>query len=187
MDTIVQTFIKASRDHGCVLNTAVTAKDIINKTNRMLLEENEGPISWTKCWAKSLLMGFVKCGGSNKVRQTPENRVYEEHTCNYCWIWRNPARPHLQLGSVRSQLCPSVHGQWRRKGWNEWKLEALMRKGKSVCSNNQHSQYNLCIREKTNQCHSRVCFPDDSHITHSPNHWSNETMIDHHTIHQEEA
>ena len=48
------------------------------------------------------------------------------------------------------------------------------------------SQYNLCIREKTNQCHSRVCFPEDSHITHSPNHWSNETMIDHHTIHQEE-
>ena len=47
-DAIVQAFIKASRDHGCIVNTAVTittAKDIIKKTNWMLLEENEGPTS----------------------------------------------------------------------------------------------------------------------------------------------
>ena len=53
---------------------------------------------------------------------------------------------------------------------------------RQICSQQQSaenfSQYNLCIKEKTNQCHSRVCFPEDWHITHSPNHWSNETMID---------
>ena len=32
------------------------AKDIINlKTNRMLLEENRGPIASTKSWTKNLL------------------------------------------------------------------------------------------------------------------------------------
>ena len=69
---------KASRDHGCVVNTAVTvaaAKGIIMKTNWMLLEENGGPIALTKSRAKSLLyrMGFVKRRGSTKVRLTPEN------------------------------------------------------------------------------------------------------------------
>ena len=58
MDAKVQAYIKASRDHGCVVNTAETmaaAKGIIKKTNRMLLEENGGPIALTKSWAKGLL------------------------------------------------------------------------------------------------------------------------------------
>ena len=37
----------------------------------------------------------------------------------------------------------------------------------------------LVYQGNTNQCHPRVCFPENWHITHSPNHWSNETtMID---------
>ena len=37
----------------------------------------------------------------------------------------------------------------------------------------------LIYKGKTNRCHPKFSFPLDWHITHSPNHWSNEsTMLD---------
>ena len=191
MDGKVQAYIKASRDHGCVVNTAVTvaaAKGIIMKTNRMLLEENGGPIALTKSPAKSLLyqMGFVKRRGSTKVRLTPEN--FESVRATYL--------EQIRTTVEFEEIPQEVIFNWDQTGLNyvkasSWTMEKEGAKRVEIGGLNDKTAVfaatvtgeflpvQLVYQGKTNPCHPRVCFPEEWHITHSPNHWSNETtMID---------
>ena len=75
LDSQVKVYTKCLRERGAIVNTAVVlgaAKGIVEKTDQMLLSENNGPIALTKTWAASLLhrMGFVKRRGNTKVKTT---------------------------------------------------------------------------------------------------------------------
>ena len=57
LDTEVKSYIRAVRECGGVITTAITiaaATAIVRKEDRNLLAENGGPITLTKTWAKSL-------------------------------------------------------------------------------------------------------------------------------------
>ena len=78
LDKEVQYYLKAVREGGGVITTAITmasATAIVRRADRNLLSENGGPIYITVNWAKSLLyrMGFVKRRGSTAMKMTVSN------------------------------------------------------------------------------------------------------------------
>ena len=78
LDEEVQHYLRAVREGGGVITTAITmasATAIVRRADRNLLRENGGPISITVNWAKSLLyqMGFVKRRGSTAMKMTVSN------------------------------------------------------------------------------------------------------------------
>ena len=78
LDTEVKRYIRAVREGGGVIDTAITmaaATAIVRKADRNLLAENGGPITITSNWAKSLLywMNFVKRRGSSTAKMTVTN------------------------------------------------------------------------------------------------------------------
>lgn len=73
LDKQVQAYLKALRENGAVINTAITiacARGVVKNADSNLLECNGGHISLTKHWAKYLLecMGFVKRHASMKAK-----------------------------------------------------------------------------------------------------------------------
>ena len=78
LDTEVKRYIRAVREGGGVINTAITmaaATAIVRKADRNLLAENGRSITITSNWAKSLLyrMNFVKRRGSSTAKMTVMN------------------------------------------------------------------------------------------------------------------
>ena len=75
LDTKLKFYVKAVREGGGVINTAITmaaAAAIVKKQDRNLLAENGGHIRITKTWAKSFLqrIGYVKRRGSSTAKMT---------------------------------------------------------------------------------------------------------------------
>ena len=72
----VQSFIKATRDLGGMVNTQIvmaTARGVIMSHDANLLAENGGYMNITKDWAKRLLqrMNMVKRKGTTKAKAMP--------------------------------------------------------------------------------------------------------------------
>ena len=73
VDKQVRTYLKAFRENGAVVNTAIAmacAEGVIKAHDSNLLECNGGHISLAKTWAKYLMhrMGFVKRRASTKAK-----------------------------------------------------------------------------------------------------------------------
>lgn len=78
LDSQVQKYIQTVREGGGVITTSITmaaAEAIVKKADRNLLSENEGPVTITNNWAKSLLqrMNYVKRRGSSTAKMTVDN------------------------------------------------------------------------------------------------------------------
>ena len=74
LDNQVKEYVRTVRKGGGLITTEITiaaAKAIIRKYNPQLLVDDEGPITITSDWAKSLLyrMHFVKRRGSTTTKQ----------------------------------------------------------------------------------------------------------------------
>ena len=97
------------------MNTAVVlgaAKGIVEKTDRILLSENNGP----KTWAAFLLhrMGYVKRRGTPAELELLKSNFLEEIATT---VEMKEISPSLVINWVRPASTSSLsrHGQWRKK------------------------------------------------------------------------
>ena len=91
LDQKVQHYIKTLRENGAVINTAIVlaaAHGIVASTDKSLLTENGGSISFGKNWAKSLLsrMNMVKRKGSTSCKADKIDNFDELKTDFLCKI-----------------------------------------------------------------------------------------------------
>lgn len=79
MDSQVQAYIRNEWDRGCPVMSSIiaiaAARQVIKKTNQMILEDKGGPLSINKSLAKKFLsrMAFVKRKGTTPFKVTPDN------------------------------------------------------------------------------------------------------------------
>ena len=192
LDTEVKRYIQAVREGGGVINTAITmaaATAIVRKADRNLLAENGGPITITSNWAKSLLyrMNFVKRRGSSTAKMTVTNfeAVKEQFV--------------LDVNAVveMEDIPPELVFNWDQTGISVvpgslWKMEAKGSKRVEIVGISDKRQITavfcgamtgeflppqLIYQGKTSACLPRYSFPDDWHVTCTPNHWSNEDKM----------
>ena len=192
MDSQVQAYIRNARDRGCPVTSSVViaaARGVVKKTNRSLLEDNGGPLSINKSWAKSFLsrMGYVKRKGTTTFKVTPDNFEALKNT------FLEQIKTTVEFENIPLDLIFN----WDQTGLNfvpvsKWTMEKEGAKRVEIKGFDDKRQLTavfaatisgkllpmqLIYQGKTNQCHPKVKFPNKWHITHSPNHWSNETTM----------
>ena len=191
----VQLYLRAIRESGGAVNTAIVlgaARGIILKLNRTMLVENGGHVDLTKAWAKGLLgrMGYVKRRGTtSKSKNLVEN--FEELKASFL--------EQVSTTVIMDEIPPELILNWDQTGLNlipssSWTMEQRGARRVEITGLNDKRMITavfcgtlcgdflplqLVYQGKTERCHPKYNFPEDWHITHSPNHWSTEeTMKD---------
>ncbi|SMN02226.1 hypothetical protein SPONN_625 [uncultured Candidatus Thioglobus sp.] len=186
LDDEVKSYIRAVREAGGVITSAITiaaATAIVRQTDRNLLVENGGPIALTTNWAKSLLyrMKFVKRKGSTSHKVSVTN--FEE-------------LKKLDIKAVRDMedVPPELIFNWDHTGisivpGSSWTMELKGSKRVEIIGIDDKRQITavfcgtlageflplqLIYQGKTKASLPSHKFPDDWHVTFTPNHWSNE-------------
>jgi len=188
LDNAVINHVKAIRNEGGVVNSAIviaTARGILKDTNRGLLEENGGPISLNKTWAKSILkrMGWVKRKGTKAARKLPENfeNVRSDFldtiakTVKDCSI---PKSMMVNFDETGVNVVPASNWTLHEQGAKQVPITGIddKRQITAVLANTPTGVLlppQLIYGGKTDKCHPNFQFPDDWNVTHSANHWSN--------------
>lgn len=192
LDSQVKAYIQALRGEGGVVTTSITmaaATAIVRKADRNLLGENGGPITITDNWAKSLLyrMNFVKRRGSSTAKLTVANfeAVKEQFILDVNAI--------VEMEDIPPQLVFN----WDQTGisivpGSSWTMEAKGTKRVEIAGMGDKRQITavlcgamsgeflppqLIYQGKTTACLPRHQFPEDWHVTYTPNHWSNEDKM----------
>ena len=195
LDRKIQLYLRAIRESGGAVNTAIAlgaARGIILKLNRTLLVENGGHVDLTKAWAKGLLtrMGYVKRRGTtSKSKNLVEN--FEELKASFL--------EQVSTTVIMDEIPPGLILNWDQTGLNlipssSWTMEQRGARRVEITGLNDKRMITavfcgtlcgdflpiqLVYQGKTDRCHPKYNFPEDWHITHSPNHWSTEeTMKD---------
>ena len=198
IDAKVISMIKSMRASGHSITYDITisiAKSLVKAHNRTLLKEHGGSINLHQIWAQSIhrRLGFVKRKATTSKQPVSPGFIYEVGFTFYSVIQRNINAylipPELVINTdqtpLRFYLAPT---------------HILTKKGEASVPITNSSDYRqitgafgismaeeflpiqLIYQGKTNKCHPNYNFPNDFHITHTPNHWSSETksleMID---------
>ena len=192
LDSQVKSYIQAVRGGGGVVTTSITmaaATAIVQKADRTLLGENGGPITITNNWAKSLLhrMNFVKRRGSSTAKLTVTNfeAVKEQFI--------------IDVNAVveMEEIPPQLVFNWDQTGisivpGSSWTMEVKGSKRVEIVGMGDKRQITavfcgalsgeflppqLIYQGKTTACLPCYKFPDDWHVTYTPNHWSNEDKM----------
>ena len=165
-------------------------KGVVMRHNKFHLKEFGGHIDLTKHWAESILhrMKFVKRRGSTKVHVLGD--AFEH-------IKRNFLSDIKTMEDIPSQLIINwdqtgisiVPGTMAPSGSRRVEIVGMGDKrqitavfGASLSGDFLPPQ--LIYTGKTPACHPKsVTFPADWHITHTENHWANESITSHCPIH----
>ena len=191
----IQLYLRAIRESGGAVNTAIglgAARGIILKLNRTMLLENGGHVELTKTWARGLLgrMGYVKRKGTtSKSKNLVEN--FDDLKASFL--------EEVSTTVVMDEIPPEMILNWDQTGLNlilssSWTMEQRGAQRVEIMGLNDKRMITavfcgtltgdflpiqLVYQGKTDRCHPKYNFPEDWHITHSPNHWSiEETMKD---------
>ena len=190
LDTKVQQYLRALRESGGAINTAIVlgaARGIILKTKRTVLAEYGGHVVLTKDWAKGLMqrMGFVKRRGTtaksrNLVERFDELKAqFLEEVATTVYVEDIPPELILNWDQTGINLVPSSSWTMEQKGAKRVELTGIddKRQITAVFCGSLTGDFlpiQLVYQGKTNRCHPQYQFPTDWHITHSPNHWATE-------------
>ena len=185
-------YIKAVREGGGVITTAITmaaATAIVRRADRNLLSENGGPIDITVNWAKSLLyrMGFVKRRGSTAMKMTVENfeTIKEQFLFDIQTVIDMedvPMELVFNWDQTGISIVPGSTWTMGLKGSKRVEITGISDKRQitAVFCGTLAGEFlppQLIYQGKTSACLPRHKFPDDRHITCTPNHWSNEEKM----------
>lgn len=196
-DGKVQEYIRTLRAAGGVVNHHVciaTARGIVQGYNRMLLAENGGHIDLTRGWALSLMerMKFVKRRGSSKCKMDVvdlqgKTDVYISQI-NACIEMESiPKQLVINWDQTGINLIPSSSWTMEKEGTRRVEIQGYGTKSQvtAVFAGTLSGDFlpiQMVYKGKTTRCHPKFTFPSDWHITHSENHWSNNsTMNDYFT------
>ena len=190
LDTQVQAYVKVSRGQGCIINTSLViagAMGIIKKTNPALLENN--PELLSKSWAKSVLirMGYVKRRGTTTAKINPDNfenlrETFLEQIRSTVLFEDIPLDLIFNWDQTGLNYVPVSNWTMEKEGAKRVEIKGLddKRQITAVFGGTLTGEFlpmQLVYQGRTTQCHPNSKFPDDWHITHSDNHWSNETTM----------
>ena len=194
MDKQVQAYLVRLREKGGVVNTAIamaSARGIVLKLNQTSLAEFGGHIDITKNWAKSLLhrMDFVKRKRTTKSKVTVENfeRIkadFQREIATTVAMEDIPAELVFNWDQTGLNLVPASNWTMEVRGSKRVEVAGLTDKRQitAVLCGTLTGDFlppQLIYKGKTKRCHPVFSFPSDWLISHSPNHWSNEsTMIE---------
>ena len=192
LDEEVQYYLRAVREGGGVITTAITmasATAIVRRADRNLLSENGGPISITVNWAKSLLyrMGFVKRRGSTAMKMTVSNfeSVKEQFLLDIRVAREMEDIPHdliFNWDQTGISIVPGSTWTMELKGSKRVEITGISDKRQitAVFCGTMAGEFlppQLIYQGKTTACLPRYNFPSDWHVTFTPNHWSNEVKV----------
>jgi len=130
LDDRVQVYVKEMRKTGVVINTAVVmaAAEGIVKHHDANLIEDDGPITITKDWARSLLtrMHFVKRRANSKAKvSVPEFDRFKEQFAYDARVIAEfeeiPDRLVINWDHTAYTIYLLVHGLWKKKAKREWR------------------------------------------------------------------
>ena len=191
IDTKVISMIKSMRASGHSITYDITisiANGLVKAHDRTLLKEHGGSIDLHQTWAQSIhrRLGFVMRKATTSKQPVSPSFIHEVGFTFYSAIQRNINAylipPDLIINideaPLRLYLTPT---------------HTLTKKGEASVLVTNSSDYRqitstfgismvgeflpiqLIYQVKTNKCHPNYNFPNGFHITHMPNHWSNET------------
>ena len=188
----VKTYLIALCTNGAVVNTAITiacAHGIVISKDANLLSTNGGHINLSKHWAKSFLqrMGFVKRKGTTKAKITVEN--FDSIKQQFLLDIKNV----VQMDEIPFQLVIN----WDHTGIHyvpvsDWTMEKEGSKRIPIVGIDDKRQLTavftgslagdflvpqLIYQGKSPRSLPLIHFPNDWHVTFSPNHWSNEETM----------
>ena len=185
IDKQVQAYVKNSQEQGCIVNSTLViaaARGILKKFDSSLAKSNENGEMLTKSWAKSVLirMGFVKRNGTTTAKVSPKNFenlketfleqirstvVFEGVLVDLIFNWDQTG---LNYVPVSSWTMEKEGAKWVEiKGLDD-KRQITAVFGATITG--EFLPVQLVYQGKSTQCHPKVKFPEDWHITHSENH-----------------
>ena len=194
LDRRVQVYIRAVRDNGAVVNTAITtacAKGVVKSFDCNLLETNGGHIALTKHWATNLMarMGLVKRRASTKAKMTPKD--FDRLKAQFLFdvtvvIEMEEIPPQLVINWDQTGIHYVPVSTWTMAPGGSKRVEIVgiddKRQITAVFAGSMSGEFlppQLIYKGKTPKCQPSGDCPSDWHVTYTGNHWSNEkTMLD---------
>ena len=192
MDTVVKKYIIKMREKGAPITTAVviaSARGLLTCMDRTRLQEFGGPATLTKAWAQSLLrrMNFSKRKGTTKSKDTVVNferikQDFLQEIIDVIQMEEIPAELIFNWDQTGLNLVPAATWTMEKRGKKRVAIKGLDDKRQITgvfCANltGEFLPIQLIYGGKTNKCHPPYSFPSDWHITHSENHWANESTM----------
>ena len=193
-DKEIQQYLLALREAGGAVNCAIvraSAMGIIRRKNSCLLACNGGPVVLTKDWSRYLLerMQFVKRKANTKAKVSVEN--FTQLKYNYLSdiagiVDVEEIPPSLIINWDHTALKYVPVGSWTmaKEGSKKVPLAGVDDKRQitavlGIALDGSFLPPQLIYQGKSPNCLPQVRFPDDWHITHTPNHWANEQTTIH--------
>lgn len=184
LDKQLQQMIGDMRSRGTPIGTSV----IIGVGRGILLKHKKSTVVLNKEWAKSVLrrMGYTKRKANSKCKVLPDN--FEEIKKNYLADIRAvvevedvPPSLIINWDHTATKIVPSSQWTMERKGMKRVEIAAVDDKRQITaifaCTlAGKFLPMQLIYQGTTTKCHPKgVEFPADWLISHSANHWANET------------
>lgn len=195
--TCIKKYIRAVRDAGGVINTAIVigaASGIVRRMRPDLLECNGGHVTLPvkKDWAKYLLgkMSFVKRKATtkkSKISVANFGEIKDNFLIDIKAIATLEDVPNeMILNWDQTAIKYIPVSNWTMATEGSKRVELIGQDDKRQITATfagtlagDFLPIELVYEGKTSKCHPSVSFPEGWHVTHTANHWCNEdTMID---------
>ena len=190
LDKQVQAYLLELGKVGGIVNreiAIVSARGIVCKKDSRVLAENGGHVLLTKDWAHYLLlrMGYVKRRANSKVKITVEN--FEEMKYNFLCEIKDivmmeeiPSSMILNWDHTGLKYVPVSSWTMAKQGSKKVSIAGIDDKRQitgvfTITLDGQFLPPQLVYQGITSVCLPRVKFPNNWHVTRSPNHWANES------------
>ena len=188
----VRAYLTALCENGAVVNTAIAigcAEGIVKSKDSNLLASNGGHIALSKHWGKHFLtrMGYVKRRASTKAKVLVQN--FEEVKAQFLL----DIKVVVEMDDIPFDLVinwdqTGIHyvpvGSWTMEKEGSKRVEIVAvddkRQITAVFAGSLTGDFlppQLIYQGTTQRCLPPVKFPPEWHITHSHNHWSNESTM----------
>ena len=185
LDTQVQDYLLFLRQKGAVVNTSIAmgcAEGIVASFDANMLAHNGGHIVITKTWAKSLMqhMGFVKRRATTKSKVSIED--FQEKKDQFLidvktivTLEEVPLELIINWDQTAMHYIPVSSWTMEAEGSKRVEINGIDDKRQITavfaCSmDGSFFPMQLVYQGKSQKCHPSFQFPNDWHITHSPNH-----------------
>ena len=192
LDAKVQDYIRKLRLAGGIVTSSIviaSAKGIVCHYNRALLPEHGGNLVLSKKWAQSIMtrMGLVKRKATKAARKVPQD--FQDVKAAFLHRIKDTVNKHaipdsmiVNFDQTGSKFVPCSEWTMAPEGSKQVEVTGLNDKREmtvvlAVSLAGELLPPQLIYAGTTNRCHTTVTFPDNWSITHSKNHWSNETTM----------
>ena len=189
LDNQVKAYIRSVRNCGGLITSLIAiavGKAVVRKFDASVLLENDGPLSLTTNWAKSLLyrMNFVKRKGCSTAKPTIHGfeTIKADFLCDVLAVVQMQGIPDeliFNWDHTPINIVPGSQWTMAQKGSKRIELIGLGDKRQItavVCGtlSGDFLPLQLIYAGKTTACLPNAKFPKDWLLSYTPNHWSNE-------------